>query len=180
MLADEFMMIDSEGNEIGPGARVVFEKAAMGDDLAISVLNETAHCLALLCINICRVVDPDVIFFSGGMANAGDDFLDKIKSYIAKRTWSVLPTDVKLVLAEDCAGGQGNIFGAALAAEMKFKKSGEVEFDDMKFKKKAELTCQGEEKKEEFESVLNNTPQSHNRELKFGRAEFMFGLAAGI
>ena len=37
---NEFMMIDADGNEVGLGARCVFEKAAAGDLSAIAVLEE--------------------------------------------------------------------------------------------------------------------------------------------
>lgn len=39
--------------------------------------------LALLCINICRVVDPDIIIFGGGMAMAGNKLIDLIQHHIS-------------------------------------------------------------------------------------------------
>jgi len=57
----EYAFIDGDGNEL-PHAKAVFEKAAQGNHLAQQVLEETSERLALLCINICRVVDPNVTY----------------------------------------------------------------------------------------------------------------------
>ena len=46
----EFMMIDTDGNEIGLGARGVFEKAAAGDTSAIAVLEEVKSIICSLLI----------------------------------------------------------------------------------------------------------------------------------
>lgn len=97
----------------------MFEKASAGNAIAISVLKETKEYLALLIINICRVVDPQVIIFGGGMTMAGDSFLDDIKKLVLQKTWKVLPTDVELRIAR--AVENGGILGAALAAEQRIK-----------------------------------------------------------
>ena len=60
----EYQIIDKLGNEV-LDARTVFEKAAAGDELATKIVEETAEHLAILCINICRVIDPATIFFAG-------------------------------------------------------------------------------------------------------------------
>eukprot|EP00913_Durusdinium_trenchii_P019104 g17954.t1 len=49
----------------------VFKHAAAGDSYATELVQETAKYLALGCINCCRFVDPELILFSGGMAEAG-------------------------------------------------------------------------------------------------------------
>lgn len=77
---------------------------------------QTAEHLAVLCVNICRVVDPDVIVFSGGLAKAGDVLLQLIRARIDSRAWTILPTDVKLLTAQSIEFG--GVVGAALAAKM--------------------------------------------------------------
>ena len=116
--SDDFAVIDMDGNEV-TGAKSVFEKASAGNAIAIAVLEETKEYLALLIINICRVVDPQVIIFGGGMAMAGDSLMNDIKKLILQKTWKVLPTDVELRVAR--AVENGGILGAALAAEQKIK-----------------------------------------------------------
>lgn len=64
-------------------------------------------------INVCRVVDPEIIVFGGGLSKAGKPLLDVIKKHVKQRTWK-LPTDVKLTLALTDENG---VIGAALAAK---------------------------------------------------------------
>lgn len=42
---------------------------------------QTAEHLAVMVINICRIVDPEVIVFGGGLAAAGDALLEPIRRY---------------------------------------------------------------------------------------------------
>lgn len=81
---------------------------------------QTAEHLSVLCINLCRVVDPDVIVFTGGLAKAGDVLLQLIQKYINAKTWTILPTDVKLLTAQSIEFG--GAVGAALAAKMQLVK----------------------------------------------------------
>lgn len=55
--------------------------------------------LAVLCINLCRVVDPEAIVLAGGMAQAGDALLSLVQEHVKRHTWTVLPTDVKITVA---------------------------------------------------------------------------------
>ncbi len=72
-----------------------------------------------MCINICRIVDPQVIIFGGGLSKAGSVLIDLIKKHMAQKTWTVLPTDVKLVISQSEHAG---MVGAALAAQNKIQK----------------------------------------------------------
>jgi hypothetical protein len=76
--------------------------------------------LAVLSINLCRVVDPEVIVFGGGLAKAGKVLLDLIRKYVKEKTWTVLPTDVQLTLAVSDKAG---VLGPALAAKQRFGKT---------------------------------------------------------
>jgi hypothetical protein len=62
------------------------------------------------------VIDPDAIVFGGGLSKAGDVLLNLIKKYVKEKTWTVLPTDVELVLAMSDKGG---VVGSALASRRK-------------------------------------------------------------
>eukprot|EP01041_Mallomonas_annulata_P006422 gene6422-12984_t len=94
-------------------AKDVFDRAAAGDPLAEEVLEETAECLSLLCINICRMVDPDIIVIGGGMARADSALLDRVRRHMARRVWTVLPHYARLVLS--ATPEHAGIIGAALA-----------------------------------------------------------------
>ena len=97
------------------GAKEVFQRAKNGDKVAQSVLNDTYECLATLCINLCRIIDPDVIIIGGGMALAGDVLLSSVKDYFVRRSWSVMKDSVVLVLGSNAT--QAGIIGAAMAAQ---------------------------------------------------------------
>ena len=102
---------DSKG-----GSKRVFALAAADpNSLAARVLDQTCQQIARMCINLCRVVDPTVIVIGGGMSKAGDVLLDRVQSHIKALTWTVLPTDVSVVVAKSKANS-GTI-GAALASK---------------------------------------------------------------
>jgi hypothetical protein len=61
---------------------------------------QTAKYIAVLCINLCRVLDLEVIILGGGMAQAGEDLLSRVKDMISANTWTVLPTNVRICLAQ--------------------------------------------------------------------------------
>jgi glucokinase len=132
------------------GARGAFERAANGDALAeqiveevwfilyslyqsyiISIILQTSKYIAVLCINLCRVLDLEVIIIGGGMAQAGDELLVRVKSMIAANTWTVLPTDVRVCLAQ-CMHHTGMI-GAALDGKELVIDDGLLSDDDGRF-----------------------------------------------
>ncbi|CAK9089733.1 unnamed protein product [Durusdinium trenchii] len=92
----------------------VFKHAAAGDSYATELVQETAKYLALGCINCCRFVDPELILFSGGMAEAGDALLTEVRRQFQKYHWNLEPVRVKLKLAS--AGRNAGLLGAARAA----------------------------------------------------------------
>lgn len=93
-----------------------------------AVMCQTCEYLALACINLCRVVDPEVtagafdtvhfsllhspsspnccccclalqvIFLAGGMAQAGSVLIERVQYYIARYGWTVLPNQVSFPL----------------------------------------------------------------------------------
>jgi len=98
------------------GSRYVFDMAAQyPTSLAAHVLDNACRQIAVLCINLCRVVDPRVIIIGGGMSKAGSPLLERVLSHVKACTWTVLPTDVEIVIAKGMENA-GTI-GAALAAK---------------------------------------------------------------
>ena len=77
---------------------------------------QIADDLAVFCLTLCRIVDPEVIIIGGGMSLAGEALLGPLREALQRRTWTVLPTDVQIDIARQ-AGGIGGILGAALAAK---------------------------------------------------------------
>ena len=98
------------------GAKEVFALAAADPhSTAARVLDQSCQQIARMCINLCRVVDPTVIVIGGGMSKAGTVLLDLVQKHIKALTWTVLPTDVSVVVARSKANS-GTI-GAALASK---------------------------------------------------------------
>ena len=60
-------------------AKAIMDAAKAGDAVAIACVDIAAEALGVCCVNLCRVLDPELIVFSGGLALAGDFLLDKIK-----------------------------------------------------------------------------------------------------
>lgn len=99
----------------------VFTRAEQGDLSAQTILNETAEALALLCINICRILDPEYIIIGGGMSLAGEPLLSLILSNFKERSWDVLDDDVRIVLSSN--SDEAGIVGAALHASLCYFRS---------------------------------------------------------
>jgi glucokinase len=79
---------------------------------------KTFEVLALLCINLCRVSDPEVIILAGGMSRAGDELVAGIQRHVARLAWTCLPQKTPIAVA---CSGHGGAMGAAFAAERKLR-----------------------------------------------------------
>lgn len=55
----------------------VVSMARRGDEVAMGVFKEACFYIGLACVNICRLVDPDVILLAGGLSNA-DGLVEKV------------------------------------------------------------------------------------------------------
>lgn len=97
-------------------AKVVFDLASAGDALARKVVDDTAYYLALGACGVIAAVDPDMIVFGGGMAEAGEEFRAMIEAYV-KQFGLPFPTrSVKISLAK--LGSDAGFIGAAGCARM--------------------------------------------------------------
>ncbi len=101
-----------------PGRRVtakdVFEAAKAGDGLAGRIVDETATSLGMACVNLCRLLDPQMIVFAGGMIQAGPYLLDRIRTAFSVHDWKMSPSRVQIVQAR--LGYDAGFIGAAAVA----------------------------------------------------------------
>ncbi|RHZ00660.1 hypothetical protein DYB37_003912 [Aphanomyces astaci] len=102
-------------------AKQVFETAATGDSVAKELIAEAADYLGFACVNFCRILDPELIVLSGGLAENGEYFIQAIRDAYTKYTWTKLPNPVRIEKAS--VGYDSGIIGAAAFA---FKKKAEV------------------------------------------------------
>ena len=97
-------------------AKDVFDLAADGDELAMKVVDDTAYYLALGACSAIAAVDPEMIVFGGGMAEAGEWFRAMIDGYVRRFG---LPFPVKTVQVKFATlGSDAGFIGAAGCARL--------------------------------------------------------------
>lgn len=96
-------------------AKDIYEHVATGDKLAREITDETAKVLAILSINMLHATEPKKIVFSGGMVNAGNLLLDRIKYHFNQYIWKLKSEAVEICFAT--LGEDAGITGAAALAQ---------------------------------------------------------------
>jgi glucokinase len=102
-------------------SKTIFAAAKEGDALATKIVDDTAFYLAVGAVNLMHTIDPDVVVFSGGMINAGDFLLDRIRNYVAENALPV-PAEKTLVTFAQL-GTDAGFIGAAGCARSSFATS---------------------------------------------------------
>ena len=95
-------------------AKDVFDAAIAGDSLAQRIADETATYLGIACVNLCRLLDPQMIVFGGGMVQAGDYLLDRVRQAYQHNNWQMAPSRVRIEPA--VLGSDAGVIGAAAIA----------------------------------------------------------------
>ncbi len=102
-------------------AKLIFDLADSGDELARQIVDDTAYYLALGACAAIATVDPEMIVFGGGMAK-DEAFRAKIHEYVVRFG---LPHPVKKVKVEFAKlGSDAGFIGAAGGARLALKKGG--------------------------------------------------------
>jgi glucokinase len=97
-------------------AKVVFDLADGGDELAKKLIDDTAYYLALGACAAMAAVDPEMIVFGGGMAEAGEPFRAAIEGYVTRFGLPHPAKSVKITLAS--LGSDAGFIGAAGCARL--------------------------------------------------------------
>ncbi|MAE62752.1 MAG: hypothetical protein CMJ18_00650 [Phycisphaeraceae bacterium] len=95
-------------------AEDVFDAAAGGDALALRIVDETAQYLGIAAVTFCRLLDPQMIVFAGGMIAAGDFLFDRIRRSFSDHDWDLVAPQVRIVPAT--LGNDAGFIGAAAVA----------------------------------------------------------------
>jgi glucokinase len=98
-----------EGRDID--ARAVNDARKRGDALAAEVWDMATYYLALGCVNICRIFDPDMIVLSGGLTRAGEDLMQPLHAHFNRLHWRL--TEPRTHLAVASLGADAGAIGAA-------------------------------------------------------------------
>jgi glucokinase len=89
----------------------IVEAADAGDELAREVWQRGVYFLAVACVNLCRIFDPDEIVLAGGMAKAGAKLLDPVLKQFRKLHWSITKIMTRIDIA--ALGNDAGVIGAA-------------------------------------------------------------------
>lgn len=103
-------------------AKTVFEAAHLGDQMAIQITERAMQYIGIGLANYINLLDPDLIILFGGLTNAGDIFLKKIKEVLRERQMKFAGRQVKLVISQ--MGENGTAVGAASLVLKKLIKYG--------------------------------------------------------
>jgi glucokinase len=94
----------------------VARAAREGDALAARIWDETCLYLALACVNIQHMLNPECVVFAGGLIRAGEQLLGPIRRHFERQTWSVAKDFPRIELAT--LGDDAGIIGAATLARI--------------------------------------------------------------
>ncbi|POM61448.1 Glucokinase, partial [Phytophthora palmivora] len=86
----------SKFSEADINAEFVFKHAAEGDALCKHLIEEAADYLGFACVTFCRMLDPQIIVLSGGIAEAGETYIEQIRRAYDKHTWTKFPNPVRI------------------------------------------------------------------------------------
>ena len=89
-----------------------------GDEFAASVWDEACYYLAVGCISLCRLLDPERIVLAGGLSNAGDKLLEPLNKHWNEMDCKLFPRKTELALAT--VGSSAGAIGAAGVAWDRF------------------------------------------------------------
>ncbi len=92
-------------------AEEVFDAAKLGDPLAKHLVEQTALALAVGAVNMIHALNPELVFFAGGMTSAGPWFLDLIRSFA--RELPIEGVDVEGRIRFASLGKKAGVVGAA-------------------------------------------------------------------
>lgn len=92
-------------------AEHVEDAAKAGDELAVQVWDEACYYLAVACITMQHVSNPQRVVMAGGLIAAGDMLLEPIRKYAKELTWKLLDDGPEILFAT--LGNDAGFIGAA-------------------------------------------------------------------
>lgn len=92
-------------------SKEVFDLAKQGDDLAELVVEEFSFYLGLACSHLGNILNPKFIVIGGGVSNAGEYLLEKVRHNFAQFTFPNVRETTKIKIAE--LGNDAGVIGAS-------------------------------------------------------------------
>lgn len=88
--------------------------AHAGDALAARIWDETCVYLAIACVNIQHVLNPECVVLAGGLIGAGDQLLRPVREHFRRQAWQIAQDHPRIEFAT--LGDDAGIIGAAALA----------------------------------------------------------------
>lgn len=104
----ELKVLIDDGEDIT--SKMVFDFAKENDALAVMVVDKFAFYLGLACSHLGNSLNPKYIIIGGGVSNAGDFLIDKVKKNFEEFTFPNVRQTTKIKLAE--LGNDAGVIGA--------------------------------------------------------------------
>jgi len=92
----------------------IFHKASVHEDLAIQTIDETSEYLGAGIVSVVNILNPQAVVIGGGVADAGEVFINKIESVVVKNSMKINSEPLKIKKAK--LGNDAGIVGAILLA----------------------------------------------------------------
>jgi glucokinase len=94
------LMKEIAGSSEGIDAKVVYQAAERGDDVAARILKETCQTLGAAISNVVALLHPERIVIGGGVSLMGPLFWDELQKEFRSRAMQAFSPMVKLVPAK--------------------------------------------------------------------------------
>lgn len=98
-------------------AKEIFDTARLGDEISLSVINETAFHLGLALANIANTLNPEKIVLGGGVSRAGDILLKPVVENFTQFAFPRVRESTEIDIAT--LGNDAGVIGAAWLAKNK-------------------------------------------------------------
>jgi glucokinase len=105
------IMDKAAGKNENINAKIIFDAAKEGDQLAVETVDRMIKYLSIGIINIFNILDPEIVAIGGGVSKAGDYLVDRLKSTVAGMFFTPNVKYGDIVLAQ--LGNEAGILGAA-------------------------------------------------------------------
>ena len=92
-----------------PECADVFNAAKAGDAVALEIVEQYFDYMGKFLVNLCCIVDPEVIVLGGGVCGAGQMLLDGVQRHYVARSFHAC-RDVKFAIAQ--LGSEAGVYGA--------------------------------------------------------------------
>nr|MBN2277013.1 ROK family protein [candidate division Zixibacteria bacterium] len=100
--------------------RKLFSAARKGDEIALSVIEETATILGAGLSGVINLLNPEALVLGGGIIDGGAGFIETVGAEIRRRAFGAATENLRILKAE--LGNDAGFIGAGLLGEYKTKK----------------------------------------------------------